>query len=78
MPGNPKSKSGGKSRGNPRQEIARGIADRNREEAQLRESNERAIWLAQLSNENPNPVMRVSADERRNQKNIFRERSVIK
>jgi PAS domain S-box-containing protein len=61
-PGKPKSKSSGKSRGHLKQGIARDITGRQGVEAQLKEAHERAIWLARLLEENPNPIMRVSVD----------------
>ncbi len=38
------------------------ITDRKRAEASLREAHERAVWLARFPEENPSPVIRVSAE----------------
>ena len=38
------------------------VEDRRKAEEALREAHDRALWLARLPDENPNPVMRVSAD----------------
>jgi PAS domain S-box-containing protein len=38
------------------------ITDRKQAEETVREAHERAVWLARFPEENPNPVMRVSAD----------------
>jgi PAS domain S-box-containing protein len=42
--------------------VFRDITERKRTEDRLREAHERAGWLARFPAENPNPVMRVSAD----------------
>ena len=44
--------------------IVHDTTERKRAEEALREAHERAIWLARFPEENPNPVMRVSADGR--------------
>jgi PAS domain S-box-containing protein len=38
------------------------IVERKRAEEALRETHDRALWLARFPDENPNPVVRVSAD----------------
>ncbi len=38
------------------------VTERRRAQAALREAHERAAWLARFPDENPNPVLRVSAD----------------
>ena len=42
--------------------VYRDITERKRAEEALRNALERAIWLARFPDENPNPVVRVSAD----------------
>jgi len=42
--------------------LFRDVTERNRMAAALREAHERAEWLARFPEENPNPVMRVSAE----------------
>ncbi len=42
--------------------LTRDITERKQAEEALREAHERAEWLARFPEENPNPVMRVSAD----------------
>jgi PAS domain S-box-containing protein len=42
--------------------LFRDVTERNRMVAALQEARERAEWLARFPEENPNPVMRVSAD----------------
>lgn len=42
--------------------IVQDITERKQVEEGLREAHDRALWLAQLSEENPNPVVRVSSD----------------
>jgi two-component system CheB/CheR fusion protein len=42
--------------------LLRDVTERNRMAAALREAHDRAEWLARFPEENPNPVMRVSAD----------------
>jgi signal transduction histidine kinase len=42
--------------------VSRILAGRRRAENALREAHERAIWLARFPEENPNPVVRVSAE----------------
>jgi signal transduction histidine kinase len=42
--------------------VSRILAGRRRAEDALREAHERAIWLARFPEENPNPVVRVSAE----------------
>jgi PAS domain S-box-containing protein len=38
------------------------VEDRRRAEEALREAHDRALWLARFPEENPNPIVRVSAD----------------
>ncbi len=38
------------------------VTERRRAQAALREAHERAVWLARFPDENPNPVLRASAD----------------
>jgi PAS domain S-box-containing protein len=38
------------------------VTERRRTQKALREAHERAVWLARLPDENPNPVLRASAD----------------
>jgi len=38
------------------------VTEKRRAQAKLREALERAVWLARFPDENPNPVLRVSAD----------------
>ena len=38
------------------------VTEKRRAQAALREAHERAVWLARFPDENPNPVLRVSAD----------------
>jgi PAS domain S-box-containing protein len=42
--------------------VARDITERRRVEEALKEAHERAIWLARFPEQNPNPIIRVSAD----------------
>jgi len=42
--------------------VVRDITERIRAEEELREAHDRALWLARFPEENPNPVLRVSAD----------------
>ena len=42
--------------------VSRILAGRRRAEEALREAHDRAIWLARFPEENPNPVVRVSAE----------------
>jgi signal transduction histidine kinase len=43
-------------------DLEREITERKRVEEALRSAHERAVWLARFPEENPNPVLRVSAD----------------
>ena len=43
-------------------DLEREVTERKRVEAALREAHDRALWLARFPDENPNPVLRVSAD----------------
>ena len=38
------------------------VTEKRRAQAALREAHERAVWLARFPEENPNPVLRASAD----------------
>jgi len=42
--------------------VYRDVTERKQAEAALREAHERAAWLARFPDENPNPVIRASAD----------------
>ena len=43
-------------------DLEREVTERKKAEEALREARDRALWLARFPEENPNPVLRVSAD----------------
>jgi signal transduction histidine kinase/HAMP domain-containing protein len=43
-------------------DLEREVTERKRAEEEVREARDRALWLARFPQENPNPVVRVSAD----------------